>query len=91
MQHGEDIRAQEFQWREEQREEERDNQASEVDTEPNHDMDPANWASNVVSAILRKQNVSRTGYSNQNETTQETAPAPNETEAVATVKSGNAK
>eukprot|EP00961_Rhodomonas_salina_P202080 2725659-Rhodomonas_salina.1 len=92
MQHGEDIRAQEFQWREEQKkEEELDNQASEVDTEPDYDMDPANWAHNVVNAILRKQNLSRKDYSNQNETTQETAAASNETEAVATVKSGKAK
>eukprot|EP00961_Rhodomonas_salina_P030238 407266-Rhodomonas_salina.1 len=54
-------------------------------------MDPASWARNVVNTIQRKQNVSRTGHSNQNETTQETAPAPKKTEAVATVKSGNAK
>eukprot|EP00961_Rhodomonas_salina_P075195 1009331-Rhodomonas_salina.1 len=76
MQHGEDIRAQEFQWREDQKkEEERDNQASEVDTEPDHVMDPASYASTVVNAIRRRRNVSGTDNTNQNETMQETTAA----------------
>eukprot|EP00961_Rhodomonas_salina_P296870 3936722-Rhodomonas_salina.1 len=69
MQHGEDIRAHEFQWREDQKkEEELDNQASEVDTEPDHIMDPVSYACTVVNAIRKRRNVSGTDNTNQNET-----------------------
>eukprot|EP00961_Rhodomonas_salina_P268176 3624342-Rhodomonas_salina.2 len=92
MQYGEDIRAQEFQWREDKKkEEEQDDQASEVDTEPDCDMDPASYASTVVTAIRRRRNVSGTDNLNQNETMHETITASNETEAVATVKPGEVK
>eukprot|EP00961_Rhodomonas_salina_P085046 1142141-Rhodomonas_salina.2 len=69
MQYGEDIRAQEFQWREDKKkEEELGNQALKVDTEPDHYMDPATYAHTVVTAIQRGQTVSGTVNLNQNGT-----------------------
>lgn len=70
IEHGEDIRAQEFQWRKEKnlkREEEQDNRASEVDMEPDSNMDPARYSHTAVAVQPLSQSLSQSGIGEQSQ------------------------